>query len=157
MEAKETLKGKLQRRELYLAWLGKTLVDYTCRACLAVVPEPEKGCRHCIKATVKQEVAKESFKAFCEVKKAEKEALRVELGIPKKPRGRTKGYTLRRPRSDKGHKRGPRRPLADPRINPVVKDAVSPALNAWLATRPKKRGRPKGSKDSKPRTRRTRK
>ena len=77
----------------------------------------------------------------CEAKQREEEAQRVELGIPKKPRGRPKGYTLRHPRADKGVKRGPRKALATPtsRDNAYLGVEVSPRI--------KKRGRPKGSKN----------
>ena len=83
----EKLKNKvnqLRRRERYLAWTGKTIVDYVCNACMIIVLEPEKGCPRCAASV-------EKARAFRKTKQREKEALKVELGIPKRGRGRPKG------------------------------------------------------------------
>ena len=81
---------------------------------------------------------------ICEAKQQEKEVLKVELGVPKRGRGRTKGYKLRHPRADKGVKRGPRTGLAAPTNHDTTKLGVDYRVASPVI---KKRGRPKGSKN----------
>jgi ribosomal protein L40E len=57
-------------RERTMAYGSTQETDYVCTACLAVVPEPATGCRHCKK---KQEKFQQRLTAFQEAQRLKRE------------------------------------------------------------------------------------
>lgn len=94
--ARELLRGRTHKRHLFSQ---EVLV---CDFCLAIVLEPDQGCKHCLAKEKKQA---ESSKAFFEKAKQEKALAGVlskkrggprihplpDPNQPKRPRGRPKG------------------------------------------------------------------
>ena len=128
----KTLKGQLRERVL-LAGTRYESKDMVCCACLAIVPDG-KSCQHC---TAREEKKKDNLQKFITSKQVERQV----LGLPKRRIGRPKRIQT----DTLGILPVTKRPRGRP------KKASSLAQDNTLR---KRRGRPKGSKDKTPRTRR---